>query len=322
VTTDLAVAPAGVLQLDENEVYIRRVCAEIERQWLLEIKNANTRRAYKRCIEYWFDWGVDNGVSPLEARREHSAQWSADLAETMAPSSVNQALSAMNGWYEYGLDEHQQAFGIKRSPWRKTHRIEVSDESQTLGLDRDEARLLQKTAWEYGSVDAAVIEALLGLGLRSAELEGVNVGSLGRARGVRTLRIVRKRTKKQTLPLSEEAERAIDAHLATRRSVRKDDALILCHDGARLTNRRIAGIVQRCCRAARIPVISPHGLRHTCATLMLDAKVPLRDVQRVLGHADPRTTNRYDLAIHDLDASPVYALAKFLASPAQQPVEP
>lgn len=314
MTTDLVVAPAGALLLDENEAYIRRVCAEIERQWLLEYKNPNTRRAYKRGINAWFDWGVDNGVSPLAARREHSAQWSADLQEVLSPSAVNQALSAMNGWYEYGLDEYPQAFEIQRTPWRKKHRVEVSDESQTLGLDKAEALAFRKVSWEYSTVDAAVCEVLLGMGLRSSELEKANVRHFKRERGHPTLKITRKRTKTQTLVVPPDAARAISAHLATRPYAQPEDALILCADGARLTNRRIAVVVARSCRAARVKRISPHGLRHTCATLMLDAKVPLRKVQRFLGHADPRTTTRYDLTRADLDESPVYELADFLAA--------
>ncbi|WP_428957849.1 tyrosine-type recombinase/integrase [Streptomyces sp. cg35] len=314
ITTDLVVPSAGELRLDENEAYIQRVCAEIERQWLLEIKNPNTRRAYTRCIGYWFDWGVDNDVSPLAARREHSAQWSADLQEALAPGSVNQALSAMNSWYEYGLDEYPQAFQIQRTPWRKKHRIEVSDESQTLGLDKDQARAFRAMSWEYGTVDAAVCETLLNLGLRSAELENANIRHYGEARGHRTLKITRKRSKTQTLVVPPQAAKAIDAHLATRPNRQPDDALILCADGKRLTNRRIATIVTRSCRAARVTLISPHGLRHTCATLMLDADVPLRKVQRWLGHADPRTTNRYDMSITDIDEAPVLQLADFLAT--------
>lgn len=314
MTTDLVVAPAGVLQLDEHEAYIRRVCGEIERQWLLEHRNANTRAAYKRCIENWFDWTLDNSVSPLAARREHSAQWAADLNEVYAAPSVNQALSAMSGWYEFGLDEYEQAFEVQRSPYRKKHRLDVSDESQTLGLDKDEARAFRTAAWEYGTLDAAVNESLLGMGLRSSELEKADIRHYGRARGHRTLKITRKRTKTQTLVVPPDAARAIDAHLATRPYAAPDDPLLQCADGARLTNRRIAVIVARSCRGAHIKVISPHGLRHTCATLMLDAKVPLRNVQRLLGHADPRTTNRYDLARNDLDASPVYDLAQFLAA--------
>jgi integrase/recombinase XerD len=314
-STDLVVAPAGDLGTIEQIAYVRQVCEEIERQYLVELKNASTRRNYRRCIDNWFDWCLDNAVSPLAARREHSAQWSADLNEIYAPSSVNQALSAMNGFYDFGLDEYENAFQIKRTPWRKQHRIDVSDESQTLGLDKSEALALRKVAWEYGPLDAAVIEILLGIGLRSSELEKANVSSFSRSRGVNTLAVMRKRSKKQTLAVPPRAGDAVGLHLAKRPNARPDEPLLLCHDGQRLTNRRIAVIVARCCRAAHLDkLISPHGLRHTCATLMLDADVSLRMVQRILGHADPRTTNRYDLARNDLDASPVFTLADFLAA--------
>jgi site-specific recombinase XerD len=316
-TTDLVVAPAGTLDLDAHEEYIRRVCGEIERQWLLEHKNANTKRAYKRGVENWFDWTLDNGVSPLAARREHSAQWSADLNEVLGGSAVNQALSAMNGWYEFGLDEYEQAFEVRRSPFRRKHRIEVSDESQTLGLDRAEAVLFLRMSWEYGTFDAAVNETLLGMGLRASELCGCNVSHYRTIRGHKTLTITRKRTKTQTLVVPPGPGRALDAHLAMRPHRRPDDPLILCHDGERLTTRRLDAIVKRAARAAGIDKkISPHSLRHTCATLMLDAEVSLRKVQRILGHADPRTTNRYDLARNDLDESPMYDLAEFLAKAA------
>lgn len=307
-----AVTATGLL--DDEERFIRLQCAELERKWLAEHKNASTRRAYRRNIRAWFDWCFDNDTTPLSALREHSALWSADLAEIFQPSSVNQHLSAMNGWYEFGLDEYPQAFRIARSPWRKKHTLEVSDESQTLGLDLEEARAFRQVSWEYGTVDAAVSEILLGCGLRSGELEAANIASLGRQRGHHTLRVRRKRNKLQTIVLPPRADRAVAAHLATRPGARPTDPLILCPDGKRLTNRRIDGIVKRNCRAARITVISPHGLRHTCASLLLDAKVPLRRVQILLGHADPRTTARYDSQLKALAESPVYDLDVYLAA--------
>ncbi|MFD7835518.1 tyrosine-type recombinase/integrase [Streptomyces sp. NPDC059761] len=311
--TDLVVAPAGTLRTLEEIDRDRRICEEIERQWLLEFKKANTQIPYRRNVDSWFDWCFDNAVSPLAARREHSAQWSADLAEALAPSSVNQHLSAMNSWYDFGLDDYEHAFRIERSPWRKKHRQEVSDESQTLGLDKAEAQSLAAMSWEYGSLDAAVVETLLGTGMRSGELEAAQIKHLGRSRGRRTLRILRKRSKWQTLALPPKAEKGIDLHLAARPHASPNEPLILCHDGMPLTNRRIDVMIKRCCRAARIEkVISPHGLRHTCATLMLDAGVSLRMVQRILGHSNPATTNRYDLARNDLDGSPVFRLAEFL----------
>ncbi|MGW9067828.1 tyrosine-type recombinase/integrase [Streptomyces yangpuensis] len=311
--TDLVVAPAGALSTLAEIDRDRRICEEIERQWLLEFKKVNTQTAYRRNLDAWIDWCFDNSVSPLAARREHSAQWSADLTEVLAPSSVNQHLSAMNSWYDFGLDDYEHAFQIERSPWRRKHRQDVSDESQTLGLDKPEAQALAAMSWEYGSLDAAVVETLLGTGMRSGELEAARIKHLGRSRGRRTLRILRKRSKWQTIALPPHAEKAVDLHLATRPRATPNDPLILCHDGKPLTNRRIDVMIKRCCRAARIEKeISPHGLRHTCATLMLDAGVSLRMVQRILGHSNPATTNRYDLARNDLDGSPVYALAEFL----------
>lgn len=314
MSTDVIVLGTDELTVSEHAARVR-ARTEIARRWIGEYSNANTVRAYSRCIEGWFTWGDDNFVDVFGARREHSAQWAADLREVLAPSSVNQALSAMTSWYEYGLDEYETLFDVARSPYRKKHRVEVSEESQTLGLDRDQAVALQKVAWEYGVLDAAVVEILLGSGLRSAELESAEVAAVGRQRGHRTLRVLRKRSKQQTLPLSRAAEKAVDAHLAARGEPGAGEPLLLCPDGHKLTNRRIAVIVKRCARAARLPVaLSPHGLRHTCATLALDSGATLRRVQILLGHADPRTTTRYDLARSALDDSPVYRLADYLAS--------
>ena len=72
--------------------------------------------------------------------------------------------------------------------------------------------------------------------------------------------------------------------------------------------------IRRLSRAADITKhISPHSLRHTAVTLALDAGVPLRDVQDMAGHADPRTTRRYDRARKSLDRHATYTLASYLA---------
>jgi site-specific recombinase XerD len=64
----------------------------------------------------------------------------------------------------------------------------------------------------------------------------------------------------------------------------------------------------------KMPRMHPHMLRHTYVTTMLDAGVPLRDVQIAARHADPRTTMRYDRARKNLDRHPNYILAAFMAS--------
>ena len=63
-----------------------------------------------------------------------------------------------------------------------------------------------------------------------------------------------------------------------------------------------------------MPRMHPHMLRHTYVTTMLDAGVPVSDVQIAARHADPRTTMRYDRARKNLDRPPNYILAAFMAS--------
>jgi integrase/recombinase XerD len=73
------------------------------------------------------------------------------------------------------------------------------------------------------------------------------------------------------------------------------------HDAAR--------IVRRLARRAGLPPTNPHALRHAFVTAALDTGAPLRDVQDAAGHADPRTTRRYDRTRYNLDRHPTYAVA-------------
>jgi integrase/recombinase XerD len=95
--------------------------------------------------------------------------------------------------------------------------------------------------------------------------------------------------------------------------------LFVTTSGGRLDGGAVWRLLRRLARTAGIAVVmSPHVLRHSYATLARDAGVPLDDVQDGLGHADPRTTRRYDHGGVRLDRSPGYTLARELvAVPAQ-----
>jgi len=85
--------------------------------------------------------------------------------------------------------------------------------------------------------------------------------------------------------------------------------------GLRLTRTAAYRLLQRLAHKADIAAageISPHSTRHAFATLALDAGVPLRDVQDAKGHADPRTTRRYNRSRHSLDRHATYAVAAYL----------
>jgi site-specific recombinase XerD len=102
----------------------------------------------------------------------------------------------------------------------------------------------------------------------------------------------------------------VQAHLAGR----EDGPLLLTQGGDRLDRHDAARAIRRLARAASLDKpLSPHGLRHSFVTLALEAGVPLHRVQDAAGHADPRTTRRYDRARHALDGHASYALASFIA---------
>ena len=93
-----------------------------------------------------------------------------------------------------------------------------------------------------------------------------------------------------------------------------ESLLLLANDGGPLNRFQATRAIRRLTRAAEITKhISPHSLRHTAVTLALDAGVPLRDVQDMAGHADPRTTRRYDRARKSLDRHATYTLASYLS---------
>jgi integrase/recombinase XerD len=93
--------------------------------------------------------------------------------------------------------------------------------------------------------------------------------------------------------------------------------LLLTRTGRRLDRFGATRIVRRLAKRAGITKrISPHSLRHSFITAALDAGVPLRDVQIAAGHADPRTTTRYDRARENLDRHASYIVTAFVAGAA------
>lgn len=98
---------------------------------------------------------------------------------------------------------------------------------------------------------------------------------------------------------------------------RSSGPLFVTTSGRRLDEPAAWRMVRSVARAAGLASanrVNPHSFRHAFVTLARDAGVALEDVQDAVGHADPRTTRRYDRARHNLDRHPGYALASYLAA--------
>ena len=137
--------------------------------------------------------------------------------------------------------------------------------------------------------DIAILELLYATGLRVSELAGLDLESIDRE--ARTVRVVGKGRKERIVPYGAAAARALDAYLGPRAG---GGPVFVRARGGRLGVRSIRAIVTRAAGAAGVARrVTPHTLRHTFATHLLDAGADLRVIQELLGHSRLSTTQRY-----------------------------
>ena len=150
-----------------------------------------------------------------------------------------------------------------------------------------------------GLRDLAVLEVLYSCGIRAAELAGMNVTSIDGDQ--RLVKVTGKGDRERLVPIGRQALKAVNAYLHATDDIRKrmaseggDDPLFMNFRGGRLTTRSIGRIVKRYVGAGGMAEdISPHSMRHTFATHMLDGGADLRSVQELLGHKSLATTQKY-----------------------------
>jgi integrase/recombinase XerC len=143
--------------------------------------------------------------------------------------------------------------------------------------------------------DRAVLETLYSTGARVSEAVGMNMGDLDAAEGLAYLR--GKGRKERVVPIGDVALQAIqDYRRSLQPSARHQDRsapLFLNHRGGRLTTRSVARIVAKYSSRLAGGGVSPHALRHSYATHLLDEGADLRSIQEMLGHASLSTTQKY-----------------------------
>jgi site-specific recombinase XerD len=140
--------------------------------------------------------------------------------------------------------------------------------------------------------DRAVLELLYATGIRVGELCGLDIDDLDPGR--RTVRVLGKGGKERTVPVGEPAVRAVQAWRRARPALATADsgpALFLGARGGRMHPTAARRIVHAATRGVRD--LSPHGLRHSAATHLLEGGADLRSVQEILGHASLQTTQLY-----------------------------
>lgn len=140
--------------------------------------------------------------------------------------------------------------------------------------------------------DRAILETLYSCGVRVSELTGLDVGGIDLEGG--TARVLGKGSKERIVPVGSIARAALSRYLDARNNPPHEAPLFTNARGGRLTSRSVRRVVDKhILRLATMRKISPHTLRHTFATHLLEGGADLRAIQELLGHASLSTTQKY-----------------------------
>jgi site-specific recombinase XerD len=254
-----------------------------------------TRRAYSVDLGQLVEWARARGLGPGDVRHRDVRRYGAGLsAGGAAPAAVARKLAAIRGLFDSLVRAGrlgQNPADLVSSPKRekKLPRVLSAEQLRTL-LERIPAR----TPLELR--DRAMLELAYSCGLRCEEIVDLDLGALDFES--ERLRVVGKGRKERLLPVGEPAQRALRRYLDRGRHAlaadRRERALFLSKSGRRLSSSDVTRRLRLWVREAALAgSVSPHALRHSFATHLLEGGADLRTIQELLGHASISTTQVY-----------------------------
>jgi integrase/recombinase XerD len=268
-------------------------------------RSPRTLASYRRDLAAYEETLAARGATLASASPSDVAAHLATLRRTHRAASVARALSSVRGFHRFVVEEGQRV----DDPTLDVPPVSVTDLLPKALSEEETERLLGAVVGTGPAIlrDRALLEVLYGTGARVSEVVGLNLGDVGEALeagGLPLVRVLGKGDKERVVPLGGPARLALAEWLGGagrpllvpgRWRRRSDaDAVFLNARGGRLTRVGAFGVVKK--YAARVGLaeqVSPHVLRHSCATHMLGRGADVRVVQELLGHASVATTQRY-----------------------------
>ncbi|HTK37609.1 MAG TPA: tyrosine recombinase XerC [Pyrinomonadaceae bacterium] len=265
--------------------------------------SAHTLRNYASDLdqfkEYLFRIEKRSDIPVNEIDRLTIREWMAGLHNDHKKTSIARKLASLRTFFQFLVREGV----IETNPAKlvATPRIERKLPNH-LSME-DAVRFIETpdTNTDLGRRDRAIIEFLYATGIRVGELVNINLGDIDFRE--KLVRVTGKRKKQRIVPFGEPALHALMHYLEETRPVflnncpaaeRDNNAVFLNYQGTRITTRSVGRMIDKYIKqCADIHNISPHSLRHSFATHLLDSGADLRDIQELLGHARLSTTQIY-----------------------------
>ncbi len=271
-------------------------------------KNASphTCRCYRKDLEGFEDFlkssgmylNLAGGVEIEKVDRLAIRKYMSFLHRKNKKSSIARKISALRSFFRYLIREQ-----VVPSNPAKTVSTPKVEKTLPTTLSVDEAfRLMEspqnipekpsEVSKENRLRDRAILELLYSSGLRVSELVGLNSKQLDSDLGI--VRVMGKGRKERIVPVGVKALEALRAYLEERGRLGGEDPIFVNPLGGRLSARSVGRLMKKYTRHLGIfRKVSPHSLRHTFATHLLDAGADIREIQEMLGHSSLSTTQRY-----------------------------
>jgi len=266
--------------------------------------SAHTIRNYESDLEQFrsFVCGVEKREDIPYAEIDHLTirEWLANLhAAGKKKSSIARKLASLRTLFQFLIREGK----VESNPAKMVATPKIERKLPNHLSMEDAVRFIETPDLnsELGRRDRAMLEFLYATGIRVGELVNIDVADIDLQE--RLVRVFGKRRKERIVPFHEHSLEALLLYLTRSRpiflnnapaTIRNDKACFLNYQGTRITTRSVGRMIDKYIKqCADVHKISPHSLRHTFATHMLDSGADLRDIQELLGHARLSTTQIY-----------------------------
>ncbi len=261
-------------------------------------KNVSPRTLanYERALLAFRDWMGDSFTHWRDVTADHFRAYLFDcMKRELARSTIRLHFSALRSFYKFLVYRHGLAkSSVAEVNLPKLERqlpvvLTLAQIEQLLDLPHHLPREKQAPAW-LAQRDAAILELFYSTGLRLAELAALGVRDIDALAD--SVRVIGKGSKERLVPIGSHAMKAIEAYRNAARVT--EGPLFVSKLRKRLSTRSINTLLKKYLAASDIPFnVTPHKLRHSFATHLLDAGADLRSVQALLGHSSLSTTQIY-----------------------------